>query len=280
MPWIALTLEVDADAAEAMSEALMQAGAQSVALEALERPSPTVQALLRPAEDADRLVREAAHAVGLATAPPFATRTVPDEDWVRTTQAQFEPLEVGARLWIGPSWCEPPPQRTAVRIDPGLAFGTGSHPTTRLALSWLEEIPLDGRAVLDVGAGSGILSLAARRLGARPVVGVERELESVLLAGANRRLNDVDASLVGGTVAALGRAAFDLIVANLLSAHLRVELQSLAARLRSGGDFVYSGALTVERRELMALFEEVDLEPVAEKIEGEWSSWRLRAVAS
>ena len=88
MPWLALTLEVDAEAAEAMSEALIEAGAQSVSLDALERPRPTVQALLRADEDAGRLVREAARSAGLAAAPPFSTRTLPDEDWVRKTQAQ------------------------------------------------------------------------------------------------------------------------------------------------------------------------------------------------
>jgi ribosomal protein L11 methyltransferase len=111
------------------------------------------------------------------------------------------------------------------------------------------------------------------------VLGVERELESALLAGANRRLNAARATLVAGSGAVLGRASFDLIVANLLSAHLLPELSGLAARLRAGGDLVYSGALTVERRELIARFRDVGLEPVGETNSGEWSAWRLRAEA-
>ena len=104
-----------------------------------------------------------------------------------------------------------------------------------------------------------------------------RELESALLAGANRRLNDCGAVLVAGSGSVLGAARFDLIVANLLSAHLLAELPGLTARLRAGGDLVYSGALTIERRELMARFRDVGLEPLGETIDGEWSAWRLRA---
>jgi ribosomal protein L11 methyltransferase len=206
------------------------------------------------------------------------------EDWLAGWRSSAAPFALGERFWIDPREessldGEPATGRIALHLPARRAFGTGSHPTTSLAVSWLEEMSMSGRRVLDLGAGSGILAFVCSRLGARTVVGIERELESALLAGANRRLNGVDVAVVAGTTAPLGAACFDLIVANLLSAHLLPELAGLAARLRPDGDFVYSGALTVERRELMARFRAVGLGPVGEKIDGEWSAWRLRAEA-
>jgi ribosomal protein L11 methyltransferase len=252
MPWLALTLEVDAAAAEAMSEALMEAGAQSVAVEALERPRPKVQALLRPEDDADRLVREAAHAAGFPAPPPFTTRTVPDEDWVRTTQAQFEPLEIGARLWVGPSWREPPPGRAVVRIDPGLAFGTGSHPTTRLVLGFLERTVLGAERVLDYGCGSGILALAAAKLGAARVDGVDVDPQAVETALANARANGVElrAALPG----ALPVSRYDIVVSNILAQPLIVLAPLLAARTAPGGRLALAGILQSQGEEVAAAY--------------------------
>jgi ribosomal protein L11 methyltransferase len=210
------------------------------------------------------------------------------EDWLAAWRSAAAPFPLGERFWIDPreestatggDAAGEDSDRFVLRIPARRAFGTGSHPTTRLAVSWLEQISVSGRDVLDVGAGSGVLSFVCERLGASSVLGLERELESALLAGANRRLNGARAALVAGAAAALGDASFDLIVANLLSAHLLPELAGLATRLRADGDLVYSGALTVERRELMARFRDVGLAPIGEQIDGEWSAWRLRSEA-
>jgi ribosomal protein L11 methyltransferase len=236
-----------------------------------------------------------------------AEELVVAEDWLATWRSAASAFPLGERFWVDPREESAPDwpmgvqraggwpmgfegggaaetsrdasDRLVLRLPARRAFGTGSHPTTRLAVSWLEQIDVTGRDVLDLGAGSGVLSFVCERLGARSVLGIERELESALLAGANRRLNAARVALVAGGAAVLGRARFDLIVANLLSAHLVPELAGLAARLRAGGDLVYSGALTVERRELLARFRGVGLEPVGEAIDGEWSAWRLRAAA-
>jgi ribosomal protein L11 methyltransferase len=228
MPWLAVTLEVDAEAAEAMSEALLEAGAQSVHVEGVERPRPTLNALLGVQDDANRLVGEAARVAGLASVPRFCVTEVPDEDWVRKTQAQFHPIEIGARLWIGPSWHQPPPGRRAVRLDPGLAFGTGTHPTTRLVLHFLERHIRGGERVLDYGCGSGILAIAAARLGAAHVDAVDVDPQAVETAAANARANGI--ALNATLPDALAAAHYDLVVSNILAQPLILLAPLLAAR--------------------------------------------------
>ena len=248
MPWLALTLEVEAEAAEAMSEALIAAGAQSVSVEGLDLPRPTLQALTRPDDDAGRLVREAAAAAGLAEAPPFTTCAVADEDWVRRTQAQFEPIVIGERLWVGPSWREPLPGRASVRIDPGLAFGTGSHPTTRLVLEFLEASVRGGERVLDYGCGSGILALAAARLGAARVDAVDTDPQAVETALANARANDVD--LRAALPEALPAARYDIVVSNILAQPLIVLAPLIAARTAPRGRLALAGLLESQGAEV------------------------------
>ena len=167
MPWLAVTLELEAGAAEALGDALLEAGAQSVALEA-----GRLSAVLDSRADAASIIAAAARSAGVA-APRFTSQPLADRDWVRASQAQFAPLRIG-RLWIGASWHESPDDAVVIaRIDPGLAFGTGSHPTTQLVLAFLERHIRGGERVLDYGCGSGILAVAAAKLGAAGVDAVQ-----------------------------------------------------------------------------------------------------------
>ena len=266
MPWLALTLEVEAEAAEAMSEALIAAGAQSVSVEGLDCPRPTLQALTRPDDDAGRLVREAAAAAGLAAAPAFSTCAVADEDWVRRTQAQFEPIEIGERLWVGPSWREPPPGRAAVRIDPGLAFGTGSHPTTRLVLEFLETTVRGGERVLDYGCGSGILALAAAKLGAARVDAVDTDPQAVETSLANACANDVD--LHAALPEALPAARYDIVVSNILAQPLIVLAPLIAARTAPAGRLALAGILESQGAEVASAYSRWFDAAVARSCEG------------
>ena len=231
MPWLALTLHVERAAAEAFSDALLEAGAQSVALEG----KGGLVALLAAGDDAARVVAEAARQAGIEP-PAFSTETVADRDWVRASQAQFQPVEIGARLWIGASWHVAPPGRLAVRIDPGLAFGTGSHATTRLVLTYLEQELRGGERVLDFGCGSGILAIAAARLGAAQVAASDNDPQAIETARANAQANGV--RLFAALPDQLPPAHYDVVVSNILAQpliELAPRLGPCAARIALAG---------------------------------------------
>lgn len=240
MPWLALTLEVDRVAAEAFSDALLDAGAQSVCLEASAAPRQTMSVLLELHVNSQALVAAASRAAGIAP-PQFSIERLQDQDWVRSSQAQFAPAAIGERLWVGPSWREPPPSRIAVRIDPGLAFGTGAHPTTRLALNFLERNIKGGERVLDYGCGSGILAIAAARLGAAQVDAVDLDPEALETTRANALANGVE--LNPALPDALPAAYYDLVVSNILAQPLMVLAPLLAQR---GARIALSGILEAQ----------------------------------
>ena len=222
MPWLALTVELEGSAAETFSDALLEAGAQSVWMEAAR-----LCALLDDGAEPARAVAAAASALGME-APPFTVARVADEDWVRKSQAQFAPLAVGERLWVGASWHHAEPGRAAVRIDPGLAFGTGSHPSTRLVLRYLEQEVSGGERVLDYGCGSGILAIAAAKLGAVLVDAVDLDPEAVATTRANAAVNGV--RLHVALADALGAGHYDIVVSNILAQPLIVLAPLLAPR--------------------------------------------------
>ena len=244
MAWRALTLRVDRAAAEAFSDALLEAGAQSVALDL----DGTMVAIVALEHDVHSLVDSAACATGIA-APGFSTGEITDQDWVRATQAQFEPVLIGERLWIGPSWHRPAPDRLAVTIDPGLAFGTGTHPTTKLVLAYLDRTVRGGERVLDYGCGSGILAIAAATLGAALVDAVDVDPQAVETAAANARANGI--ALNATLPDALAAAHYDLVVSNILAQPLILLAPLLAAR---GPRLVLSGILEEQAEEVMRAY--------------------------
>jgi ribosomal protein L11 methyltransferase len=246
MPWLAVNLEVDPAASEALSDALLEAGAQSVALE-----GTRLSALFDKQADVAKLIAQAARAATVAI-PDFTIQVVEDQDWVRATQAQFAPLAIGTRLWIGASWHEPPAGRAVVRIDPGLAFGTGSHPSTRLALHFLEKNLRGGERVLDYGCGSGILAIAAARLGASHVDAVDLDPQAVETTAANAAANGV--TLNAALPDMLAHATYDVVVSNILSQTLIVLAPLLAARAAPAGRIALSGILKAQSPEVVAAY--------------------------
>ncbi len=269
-----------ADALDAWTDALLAAGALSVSVEDDDRDTPDESALYgEPGEeppdpawrnnrvsvlvdrDADIGDLLATAARDLDAAPPatIACKTVDDCDWVRQTQAQFAPIAVG-RIWIVPSWHTPPdPQAINIRIDPGAAFGTGAHPTTRLCLQWMERNPPTGLSVLDYGCGSGILSICAAALGAADVVGVDIDPAAIATAGHNAQENRVAVRYTAPEAfAEEPERRFDLVIANILANPIMVLAPMLAHRVRPGGTILLSGILERQAQAIIDTFLQAD----------------------
>jgi ribosomal protein L11 methyltransferase len=275
MSYLVLCFDTDAAHADAWGDALLEAGALSVDVadsragtmdeialygepgqEADRRwPASSLTALFPSAADARTALEAAAEDVGAAI-PAFTLGELADEDWVRKTQAQFAPIEIAAGLWIVPSWCAPPdPAAINIALDPGLAFGTGSHPTTALCLRWLASELRAGETVLDYGCGSGILAIAAAKLGAREVVGTDVDAQAILASVANAKANGVAAAFVhADALAAVAPAPFDVVVANILANPLRLLAPALSRRVRPGGRIVLSGVLELQTAEVLAAY--------------------------
>ncbi len=279
MPWQSITLQLAEREAEALSEALLEAGAVSVAIEdaqagsARETPqyaepewdAPAawrlnrLEVLLEADADADRILREAAQAAGIGAPSALRQQRVDDTDWVRSSQAQFAPLAVGARLWIVPTWCAAPDDAAAlvIRLDPGLAFGTGSHPTTRLMLVWLEQAIAQNRTppprVLDYGCGSGILAIAAGKLGAGQVDCVDTDPQAIVATRDNARRNAVELRAL--LPDALPDGEYDIVVANILANPLIALAPLLAARTRRGGRIALAGLLSGQAADVIAAYQ-------------------------
>jgi len=244
MPRFALRAAVPGAAAEALADALLEAGAESVSIEAPDAARPLLRALL-----ADRGALERCRAL---LPQPCEVCELADRDWVRASQAQFEPLAIGERLWIGASWHEPPVASAVVRIDPGLAFGTGSHPSTRLVLRFLEQGLKGGERVLDYGCGSGILAIAAAKLGAARVDAVDVDFQALEATCANAAANAVAVRACAPEALAPGR--YDVVVANILAQPLIVLAPALAARTETGGVIALSGLLEAQGTEVAAAY--------------------------
>ena len=273
MAYLALRFDAEADAVDGWSDALLDLGALSVDVADpgagtpgetplfaepgnegdLRWPIARVTALFPAGADAGGALARAGTRLGLAP-PAHECFEVVDQDWVRATQAQFAPVRITERLWIVPSWCAPPdPAAINVTLDPGLAFGTGTHPTTRLCLEWLSATLPPGASVLDYGCGSGILAIAAARLGAGRVIGVDIDPQAVAAARENARVNNVAADFVlpDGLPAA---ATYDVVVANILANPLRLLAPALAARTRRDGSIVLSGVLAEQADEVASAY--------------------------
>jgi len=270
--FVALRFDVDAGDAERWCDALLDAGAMSVDAidpragtpdEAAVFAEPTgalpawwpitrLTALLDAGIDAAAVMQSAADAL-TRNVPAFEILTLADRDWVRATQAQFAPIAITDRLFIVPSWCKPPrADALNIVLDPGLAFGTGAHPTTRLCLRWLAQNVAPGDSVLDYGCGSGILAVAAAKLGAARVAGADIDRQAIRASIDNARANDVRAEFA--LVDALAPERFAIVVANILANPLRLLAPALAARTCRGGRIALCGILDPQADGVIAAY--------------------------
>jgi ribosomal protein L11 methyltransferase len=273
MAWQSVTFLTDASHAEPLCDALIDAGALSASIEDADAGTPDEQpqfgepgsvnspgwmhsrviALLEADADVDVLLADAVAMIGLAEVPAYSVEAVAEQNWVQLTQSQFDPIRVSERLWIVPSWHESPdPAAINLILDPGMAFGTGSHPTTRLCLEWLERNVSASASLLDYGCGSGILAIAAARLGAGRVAGVDIDPQAVESARANSERNGVTALFADSAQPVAGE--YDLVVANILSNPLRVLAPAICAHVRSGGRLALSGILREQAEEIIGIY--------------------------
>lgn len=248
MPSLALRLEVEPAGAEALSDALVEAGAQSVTVEWPEGPRSVLSALFASTGDPADSLRRALEACGQPPNVRYTVETVPDDDWVRRSQSQFTPIALD-RLWIGASWHQVPASAELVlRIDPGLAFGTGSHPTTKLVLRFLEQTLRGGERVLDYGCGSGVLAIAAGKLGASSIAAVDNDPQAVIVTHENSRANGIAVNACLPEALAPGR--YDVIVANILAQPLIDLAPNLAAHADQGTRIALAGILDTQAAEV------------------------------
>ena len=272
MSWQRVDLVVEGARAEALADALAAEGAISTEMsdadagthrehalfgepgaDAAAWPRTRVSALFSGDHDVPRALDRALEACGLAGLQAASLDRVEDADWVALTQRQFEPIRAGERLWIVPTWHESPdPDALNVVLDPGAAFGTGSHPTTRLCLAWLESNVRAGDTVLDYGCGSGILAIAAMKLGASSARAVDIDPLALEAARYNAGRNRVPLDVVDAHEAFAGDA--HITVANILANPLRMLAPTIASHTRPGGRIALSGILEAQEGDVIAAY--------------------------
>lgn len=274
MSYRELVAELPREHAEALSDALVELGALSVSVEDADADTPDEQplfgepglvpertawqhsrviALVDATQDPAVLLAAAANEAGLARTPRFELREVEEQDWVRLTQSQFEPIHIGEKIWVVPSWHDAPqPDALVLELDPGLAFGTGSHPTTRLCMEWLEQTVQPGQTVLDYGCGSGILAILAKKCGAGCVTGIDIDPQAVEAARHNSERNRADVTY--GLPDDCPDGEFDIVVANILSNPLKLMASMLASKVKPGGRIALSGVLARQADEVASVY--------------------------
>ncbi len=257
MAWIQFICHTSSDKAEALSEALSECGAAAVTFEdnadePIYEPDPgetplwlqTRLTALFDAETSEQSVTDMLASL-IDDVPQFRVEAVEDKDWEREWMANFHPIQFGERLWICPSWHQPPaPEAVNILLDPGLAFGTGTHPTTALCLNWLDQADLKGKTVIDYGCGSGILAIAAALLGAERVIGVDTDPQALEATRANAERNgvEVEACLPGNCP----DVSCDVLIANILAGPLQNLAPRFANLCKADAALVLSGILQTQ----------------------------------
>lgn len=267
MAWLQLEVTLDAGKAERVEAALLTTGALSVtcrdagdqplyASDPLRPPiwRHTRLSALFPAEADPDAVR-AVLAATLGTLPAHQLAPLADRDWEREWLKDFKPMRFGRRLWVVPSAYEPLDLESVnIRLDPGLAFGTGTHATTALCLEWLDAATLAGKTVVDFGCGSGILAIAAARLGATRVWAVDNDPQALAATRENASRNYVNTHFEIGPPESAPTEPVDVVLANILAAPLIELAERFAALLKPGGELVLSGILADQERALRAAY--------------------------
>jgi ribosomal protein L11 methyltransferase len=285
MPWIQVKLNAHNTNAEQIGDMLMEeTGALSVTfLDAHDTPvfeplpgetrlwGDTDVLALYDAEVDTKLIIEQITLSGLLNSDfAYKVEQIEDKDWEREWMDNFHPMKFGQRLWVCPSWRDvPEPDAINVMLDPGLAFGTGTHPTTALCLEWLEGLDLTGKTVIDFGCGSGILAIAATKLGAAKVIGIDIDPQALTASKDNAQRNGVEGQIEvylpqdqpEGLIA-------DVVVANILAGPLRELSGVIKGLIKPNGLLAMSGVLDTQAEDVATYYrDELTIDPIAEKSE-------------
>lgn len=274
MAWLSLNIEANSLNADLISDALMEIGALSTSIEDANAETPDEQpifgepgdpppgiwnkniisALFDQGISIDQIITQLEEKTALKGFV-YYTENVEEQDWVRATQSQFDPIRITDNLWIVPTWHNAPnPNALNIVLDPGLAFGTGSHPTTHLCLEWLVNTIKPHHHVLDYGCGSGILAIAAKKLGAEEVVGVDIDSQAIISSQFNAEQNHVEADFYMATH--YPEKPADIVVANILSSALMVLAPALARACKSQGRIALSGILREQAEQVSQIYAE------------------------
>ena len=281
MAWIQVILQIPGDAAERYEDALQAAGASAVTLmdnadQPLLEPPPgatpvwddsRVIGLFDASADSDLILASLKNSLGTDNLPPLRVEALEDKDWEREWMAHYRPMRFGKRLWVCPSWCEPP-ETDAVNLllDPGLAFGTGTHPTTHLCLAWLDQQALEGSLLVDYGCGSGILGVAGALLGCREVQAIDNDPQALIATRANAERNGVSSQINVFSPETFTPGEADFVVANILAGPLIELAPRIATLVKPGGRMALSGILAEQAQIVRQAYEPwIDFDPTEQK---------------
>jgi ribosomal protein L11 methyltransferase len=285
MPWIQLRLSANEETAEKYSDWLSACGAQAVTfIDAKDTPiyeplpgdeviywnNTVVMGLYDASHDMDKVLNYLKGIHPDKDKMAYKLEQLEDKDWEREWMDNFHPMKFGQRLWICPSWRDvPDPTAVNVMLDPGLAFGTGTHPTTALCLTWLDGLDLEGKTVVDFGCGSGILSLAALKLGAKKVIGIDIDPQALQASLENAKRNQCEDRLALFLPEDQPEFKADVVVANILAGPLRELAPVIIEYVASNGVLALSGVLEEQAQQLQSIYGEYcQMDAIA--IQDEW----------
>ena len=268
MAWIQINITVEEALAEPLSDAFMDVGASSVTFEdAKDQPiyepeigttpiwnQTKVIGLFDAEMDNKNIIDILCLLHPILNKDTFKVEQLEDKDWIRAWMDQFKPMQFGERLWIVPSWTQPPePNAVNLMLDPGMAFGTGTHPTTAQCLTWLDQNTPTNLSVIDYGCGSGVLALAACKLGAKTVSGTDIDPQAIIASDQNAERNN--ANITFKLVKDFDSEPVDLLIANILAGPLKELAEEFDRLLKPGGTLVLSGLLTSQAEELQTHYQ-------------------------
>jgi len=281
MHWIQIILETSREQCGSLEDALLDQGALSVTYvdagdQPLFEPDPGETPLwdavrlvgLFPAEaPMDTVIAQLKNLYG-DKFPKHRTEILEDKDWIREWMDQFQPMQFGERLWIVPSWTKPPqPDAVNLMLDPGLAFGTGTHATTSLCLQWLDAHPPENLSVIDYGCGSGVLGIAALLLGCNAMCGIDIDPQALTATHQNAKQNGINDDQYSVYLPAQApHEVADMVLANILAGPLMTLSEDISSRVKPGGHLIMSGILASQAQDVIAAYHaEFDFEAVAEQ---------------